>query len=47
MLGYIPKWKVIGSKTPIQEATLREIEEFEEKADGLIIEKIVDKRKEQ
>ena len=44
---YVPKWKVIGNKTPIQEITLRKIKELEEGADGLIIEKIVDRREEQ
>ena len=47
MLGYVPEWKVTGSETPIREVTLREIEELEEGADGLIIEKIVDRREEQ
>ena len=47
MFGYVPKWKVTGRETPIQEAILRGIEELEKRANGLIIERMVDKREEQ
>ncbi len=47
MLGYVPEWKVTGSETPIREVTSEEIEELEKGADGLIIERMVERREEQ
>ncbi len=47
MLGYVPEWKVTGSETPIREVTSKGIEELKKGADGLIIERMVEKREEQ
>lgn len=47
MFEYIPKWKLISSKTPVQKDTLGKIKEIEERINGLIIGKIIDKGEEQ
>lgn len=47
MLGYIPERKVTGREIPIQEATSGAVEELEKGVEGLIIERIVDRREEQ
>lgn len=46
MLGYIPKWKVTDREMLIREVMLGEIKELVEGANGLIIERMVDKKEE-
>ena len=47
MLGYIPERKVTGREIPIQEAISGVVKELEKGVDGLIFERIVDRREEQ